>query len=505
MGTKQKVSILALDDQPSRLGAYEVMLASIDEDIVSVTSVREALQVMIKADVAVVLMDVGMKDSFAMAESIHHYPQFRSTPVLFISDVPLANLERLGGFEFGAVDYVLAPVSPDILRTKVRVLVNRKRMQDTLQERADLLDLASEAIMVRDHLGFVQFWNSGAEELYGWKRDEMIGKKMHQVLETRFPAPFAEIEAAVSRVGRWEGRLVQRTKSGREVTVACRKALKVGPVDIPGSILEVNRDITADLAAREALKKAEKWAAMGQMAGIIAHEINNPLEAILNAMFLLQQQPLAQDTRRYVRLIDEELARVSRITRQVLGFYRESREAVRVTIAALLDDILEIQTHDLHKHGILLEKRYEKVGTILGFPSELKRLFLNLILNAIQAMPNGGRLRVRTREAFGPGGVPGLRISICDTGEGIPADKANRIFEPFFTTKSAKGTGLGLWISKGIVQKHGGTLRFRSVRSPHGGATCFTVFLPGPFSAVEDEPPANDYAAGLSSRPESAA
>src|SRR5262249_5353734 len=148
--------------------------------------------------------------------------------------------------------------------------------------------------------------------------------------QTKFPVPFAQVESTLFRVGRWEGNLVQRTKDGREVTVASRKVLKVGPVQVQGEILEVNRDISLEIEAQEALRKAEKWAAMGQVAGTIAHEINNPLEAITNALFLLKNQSLDDESHRYVRVIDDELARMSRITRQVLGFYRESREAVLV-------------------------------------------------------------------------------------------------------------------------------------------------------------------------------
>jgi len=485
MDVKQKVAIVVLDDDRTRLLAYQTVLAPLEEDIIWAKTVHEALQALTRANVAVVLIDMSLKDSLEMAESIHRHHQFRTIPILLISEEPLANLDRLRGLEFDAVDNVLLPVAQDILRTKVRVLANRKRMQDRFEERAELLDLASEAIMVRDHLGYVQFWNSGAERLYGWKRDEMIGKKMHAVLQTKFPIPSAEVEATILRVGRWEGNLVQRTKDGREVTVACRNALKVGPLAVQGEVLEVTRDISAELAARDALQKAEKWAAMGQVAGTIAHEINNPLEAITNALFLLQNQALDEESRRYVRVIDEELAQLSRITRQVLGFYRESREAALISIPALLDDILEIQTTELRKKKIVVEKRYGDCGAVLGFPSELRGLFLNLVLNSIQAMPNGGCLRVRARETQ-DSEQAGVRVSICDTGEGIPTEFANRIFEPFFSTKSGKGTGLGLWISKGIVQKHEGTIRFRTLRLRGGCTTCFTVFLPGRFNTKKD-------------------
>jgi signal transduction histidine kinase len=134
----------------------------------------------------------------------------------------------------------------------------------------------------------------------------------------------------------------------------------------------------------------------------------------------------------------------------------------------------------LRLNGISLDKKYLTEGAILGFPSELKQVFLNLIGNAIQAMPEGGRLRVRVANTNGNGFRRfGVRVSVCDTGAGIKPEDAKRLFEPFFTTKSAKGTGLGLWISKGIVQKYEGAIRFRSLRTHGRNTTCFSVFLPG--------------------------
>src|SRR6185312_12664774 len=141
-------------------------------------------------------------------------------------------------------------------------------------------------------------------------------------------------------------------------------------------------------------------------------------------------------------MAEEELLRVAHITRQTLSFYRESQQAVMISVARLLDDVLELQSRLLRLNAITLDKKYLTEGAILGFPSDLKQVFLNLVGNAIQAMPEGGRLRVR--------------VAVCDTGAGIKPEDAKRLFEPFFTTKSAKGTGLGLWISKGIVQKYEG-------------------------------------------------
>jgi signal transduction histidine kinase len=260
------------------------------------------------------------------------------------------------------------------------------------------------------------------------------------------------------------------------VIVACRKALKAGG----NAILEINRDITAQMKTEDALRKTERLAAMGRVAGIIAHEINNPLEAITNTFYLLRDHPsLDEEARYFAKLGEEELHRVSHITRQTLGFYRESKHPVQVSISALLDEILELQSRRIEYSNITLEKQYRSTGTIQGFPVELKQVFLNLIGNAVQAMPEGGTLRLHVFEPLRrPEQRGGVCISISDTGTGIDPEDAKHLFEPFFTTKSTKGTGLGLWISKGIIQKYGGAICFRSMSLTGRNVTCFQVFLP---------------------------
>lgn len=355
-------------------------------------------------------------------------------------------------------------------------VTGRKHLEDLLRERADLLELATEAIFVRDMNGVLLFWNSGAEALYGWQREEVLGKPIHQILQTRFPKAFSDVENLLAETGKWNGNLTQLTRDGQEVTVACRKALKAGG----SAILEINRDITAQLKAEDVLRNTERLAAMGRVAGIIAHEINNPLEAITNTFYLLRDHPsLDEEARYFARLGEEELLRVAHITRQTLGFYRESKHPVEVSIAALLDEILELQTRRVEFANITLKKQYRSSGTIRGFPVELRQVFLNLIGNAIQAMPDGGTLRLHVFKASWRNGlIPEVRVSITDTGTGIHPEHARHLFEPFFTTKSVKGTGLGLWISKGIIQKYGGTIRFRSASITGRNATCFQVILP---------------------------
>jgi two-component system, NtrC family, sensor kinase len=314
----QKVNILMVDDQPGKLLTYEAILGELGENLVKASSGREALDLLLKMDIAVVLMDVSMPElnGFELADMIRQHPRFQQIAIIFISAVHLTDLDRLKGYQRGAMDYISVPVVPELLRAKVSVfaelhrkareleLLNReleqrvlkrtaelRESENQLRQRADLLDLASEAIMVHDSGGILQFWNSGAEAFYGWTRKEVLGRNVHQILRTTIPSSAAEIESAIAREGRWEGNLVQFTKDGSEVVVASRQVLQTDGRGARHAILEINRDITAQLQAEEALRKSEKLAAMGRVAGIIAHEINNPLDTLRNAFYLLRDHP----------------------------------------------------------------------------------------------------------------------------------------------------------------------------------------------------------------------
>ena len=186
-------------------------------------------------------------------------------------------------------------------------------------------------------------------------------------------------------------------------------------------------------------------------------------------------------------MAEQELQRVSHITRQTLSFYRESKTPIAVMLPELLDDVLGLQERQLHTSHIRLRKKYFAPGLVHGFPVELRQVFLNLVGNAIQAMPGGGDLRITVREANDwQLKRRGVSVSIVDTGVGVKPQDSQKLFEPFFSTKSTKGTGLGLWISKGIVQKYDGRITFRSLRAENGCSTCFRVFLPssGTFNLI---------------------
>lgn len=177
-------------------------------------------------------------------------------------------------------------------------------------------------------------------------------------------------------------------------------------------------------------------------------------ERLLDETALFLHRVLDNEAQSYIHLTEQELICVTHITKQTLSFYRESQQPVIISIIDLLDNVLDLQSRGIRANRIVLEKHFASSVTIQGYPNELKQVFLNLIGNAIDAMKKGGRLRIRVSgHSEMATGRQGVRISICDTGSGIDPKDARRIFEPFFTTKETKGTDLGLWISRGIIQK----------------------------------------------------
>jgi signal transduction histidine kinase len=424
-------------------------------------------------------------------------------------------MDHIRGYRSGAVDYISVPVVPEVLRAKVSVFAELYRKNRQLQElnrelerrvaeRSEELRLLNgqlqeriaelESIMRVLPVGVAIAHDAQCERITGNAAlSETLGMKLGDNISKSSGAKY-EVYANGTKLTRDE-LPVQRAAHTQRPTGMIE--LEIRNEDRPPAFLIASAlplfdeqgavrgavgaffDVTERKHLEETLKRSDRLAAMGKVAGIVAHEINNPLEAIMNTFYLLKGHPsLNEEARYYVQLADQELERISHITRQTLSFYRESQSAVNVPVSDLLDDVLELQDRLLQTHKISIEKRYSTKGYVQGFPVELKQVFLNLAGNAIQAMPNGGRLRATVAPVMQKNGKRGVQISISDTGCGIQRHDARHLFEPFFTTKSTKGTGLGLWISRGIIHKHDGSLKFRSVFTSSGASTCFQVFLP---------------------------
>ena len=220
--------------------------------------------------------------------------------------------------------------------------------------------------------------------------------------------------------------------------------------------------------AEAALVKTERLATAGRLAATIAHEINNPLEAVTNLIYLARSAPPGQ-ARHYLQMVEEELSRIAHITKMTLGFYRESGAPTPVHVDELVQEILALYEAKLRAKNIHVQAHVQKLPPVLGSRGELRQVLANLVANALDALPSEGTLEISAADADGI-----VRLRVTDNGPGIPAPNLTRIFEPFFTTKADLGTGLGLWVSRQIIEKHGGTISVESAP----GRTSFTISLP---------------------------
>ena len=231
--------------------------------------------------------------------------------------------------------------------------------------------------------------------------------------------------------------------------------------------------------AEESLRKSEKLAVVGRLASSIAHEINNPLAAATNLLYLLSRTALDEQQQQYLETAQKELDRAAAIASQTLTFNRQSNTKEQATVPAILDSVLALFEMRLANSQITIERRYQYNAKIFCYPGELRQVFANLIGNALDASRTGGRIILRERAEVHPKtGQHGVRISVADTGHGISAEERPHLFEAFSSTKGPRGTGLGLWVSKGIIEKHGGLIRLRSSTRPGSSGTVFSIFIP---------------------------
>jgi signal transduction histidine kinase len=232
---------------------------------------------------------------------------------------------------------------------------------------------------------------------------------------------------------------------------------------------------------QNALRRLEKLAAVGQEASTIAHEINNPLESLTNLLYLMRLSESLEDVQRYVGIAQVELARVTDITSKTLRFHRHGNKPVWVDVGGLAHSVMTLYTGRMLLRKIEMQWRVRTAPRVLAIEGELRQVLNNLVRNALDATPTGGRLLIRVSPACElKGRRPGVRVTVADTGEGIGEDMKGRLFEMFQTSKEATGTGLGLWVSRGIVEKHGGSISVRSRRAEGGAGsgTVFAVWLP---------------------------
>ncbi|MBZ5546587.1 MAG: PAS domain S-box protein [Acidobacteriia bacterium] len=379
------------------------------------------------------------------------------------------DLEQLGVF------LAISVFAGSMARQKSRAELRAER---TTREMAAIVEYSDDAIFSKSPDGTVTSWNRGAERLYGFSAQEAVGASVYQLapIERR-----EEVERIIQVVNRGEHVEPYQTERMRKDGARFPVILTVSPLrntkgEIVGASV-ITRDISAQKQSEEAVRRSEKLATAGRLAASIAHEINNPLEAVVNLLYLARHD--SANAHQYLTMAEQEVGRIARLAQQTLGFVRDTGSPGSMDPAVIMDEILQLYSRKLEGRRIRVIRRYRNSSQISGYSGELRQLLANLLVNAVDAMAQGGTLQVRVAAGRQwSDGREGIRITVADNGSGVPRENLRRIFEPFYTTKKDAGTGLGLWVSRGIVQKHGGSIRVRSRSEGPATGTVFTVFLP---------------------------
>ena len=334
--------------------------------------------------------------------------------------------------------------------------------------------------------GKIIFMNEVAQNLTGWPLPEAEGKDLSVVFNIVQENTRVKPENPVSRVirlGKVVGLANHTTlirRDGAEIPIEDSGApIRNREGQIEGVVL-VFHDVSEQRKVEKVLRDSERLATTGRLAATLAHEIHNPLEAVVNLLFLIDSGTQEEATRHFASMASQELERVAQMTQQMLTFHRESATPVPVQIKEILDNVLALYERKIKSAGVQVETKISFEDAILAQPGEMRQVCANLVGNAIEVVASDhGKIALRAYAARDwRSGRSGLRVVVADNGHGIPAEIREKIFDPFFTTKGESGTGLGLWITAGIVNKYGGTLRLRSTTRAGRSGTCFSLFFP---------------------------
>ena len=388
-------------------------------------------------------------------------------------------------------------LEPTAICMVVTDLTERKRNDELIAAgrlATSILESAAEAIAVCDQEGRIVTANQALERLCG-------SNPLFQPFDLAIPLKVndgVKMNDGAAQPPRYfsvAGPLYGATQRALEVSLYRDRQppayllLTAAPIRsssaVIGCVLTLT-DITERKRAEDAIIRTEKLASVGRMASTIAHEINNPLETIGQSVYLaMTDSSISQEAKSYLEIAVDQLERVAHITKQTLAFHRDQSTPQNLDLGELADSILRLFSARLEARGVTVEKRYAELAPIKAFGGEIRQVISNLISNSMDAVPDHGRIHLRVAHSSGANDARWVRFVIADTGSGILPERLSRIFEPFYTTKEMVGVGLGLWVSKQIIEKYGGHIR---VRSKPGAGTVFAVIFPAAEGGRSDYP-----------------
>lgn len=486
-----------------RRAGYEVSVRRVETE----DDMRAALQEEVRWDA--VLADYHLPSFSAPAALALLKSTGRDIPFIMMSGA-VDEETAVSAMRAGAHDYIakqnLTRLVPALERELKEADARRsRRMTETalrsMEERFHrLVEVMPLAMLISDSDGRITYANQGIELLLGYSQAEIAGGtltlgRIFGTEENCLPCVFA------IQSGDAQAKLTEPAEVECIHASGVRVPVLVGAAElnseVPGSPAQIAAflvDLTEQRRSHEVLRRTEKLAAAGRLAASIAHEINNPLEAVTNCLYLLSQMSLDEQARSFLDLAQRELNRVVHITTQTLRFYRQSTKPVETDLHELFETVIALFEGRLRSQCIDVDRQYGALPLVTVHDGEIRQVMANLLGNAIDAMAaTGGRLVLRTGLSRDwSTDRPGIVFTIADTGTGIDAATRAHLFEPFYSTKGITGTGLGLWVSRGIIEKHAGRIALRSSSGLHAG-TVFRIFLPfaasaTPTAAVSDAP-----------------
>lgn len=378
-----------------------------------------------------------------------------------------------------------------------------EELHESQQWLGAVLGSIGDGVIATDKDGYIVFSNPVARQILGVGEDETRRTRTTDAIRVfdeynhePVSDPFQQVMSIKDPVFA-DGRVVLQRKDGSVVPVTLR-AFPIRNDDLVNGVVIVLRDVTVQRQSERTLQSTEKLASIGRIAATVAHEIHNPLDALGNLLYLIEHSDgLTDSNKTYVRLAREELERVTSISEQMLTFSRETRQAVDVNLAEVMENVLTLYAARIRRLGVVVVRNFSPTGTVKVFPGEMRQVFSNLVGNALDAINGPGKLtlRIEQRRNWSASGDSAVRVLVCDSGPGVPEEVRGKLMEPFITSKGEKGTGLGLWVCRGIVEKYHGSLRYRSSTAPGRSGTCFSILLPASAAEVSVSRRANEQRA----------